>query len=221
MCMDSRSGPELSNKVHGFDETVKHHHPFPAGASCNRFAWVSGLVFASVVACGGGSDPRELEGALSRAADALAQRDAADLFRVIDQRARHAMASITESRRNAATLIRKSYPTALQGQALSELGDAAGARDASDLFRLRCDATCLDGLSQQVGAPVETRQEGVEIVVKTARGGELRMYRGNDTWYGIVWNTEALRRERDRAAAELDQVKSNAALYDEQRKLHP
>ncbi len=180
-----------------------------------------GLVFTSVVACGVGSDPREVDGALGRAADALAQRDAEDLFRLIDQRARHAMASITESRRNAAKLIREEYPDALKARALTELGDAAQAKDAVDLFRLRCAGTCLDGLSQSVGAPVETRQDGVEIVVKTARGGELRMYRGDDMWYGIVWNTDALRRERNRAAAEFNQVKSNAELYREQRKLHP
>lgn len=217
MCMDSRSGPELPNKVHGFGKTVKLHHPFRD--------WGRGLAalmaLVLVVGCGGGADPREVEGALGRAADALAQRDARALFRVIDQRARHALSAITEARRAAAALIKQGYPAAAQGPALAELGDAASAKDAADLFRMRCDAACLDGLAQQVGAPVERRDEGGEVVVKTARGSELRLYRGSDTWYGIVWNTEALSRERDRAAAELDQVKANAALYQRQNELQP
>ena len=221
MCMDSRSSPELSNKVHVFGETVKLHHPIRRAARRNGSAWALAVSLAVVVGCGGGDDPRGLDGALTRAAAALAQRDTAGLFRVIDQRARHALASIADSRRQAAELIRKTYPAASRDQALREIGDAANAKDAADLFRLRCDAACLDRLSEQVGAPVETRKDGAEIVVKTARGAELRMFRGSDTWYGIVWNTEALRRERDRAAAELDQVKSNAALYEEQQKLKP
>ncbi len=221
MCMDSRSGPELPNKVHGFDKTVKLLHPFRwRGRAVDRLLGLA-LLVACTVSCGGAADPRDVDGALSRAADALAQRDARGLFRVIDQRARHALSAITESRRAAALLIKQSYPAAAQAPALAELGDAANAKDAADLFGMRCDAACLDGLSQQVGAPLETRKEGAELVVKTARGSELRLYRGTDTWYGLVWNTEALSRERDRATAELDQIKSNAAVYRQQNELHP
>jgi hypothetical protein len=177
------------------------------------------LGLALVVGCGSGTDPREVDGALGRAADALAQRDARGLFRVIDQRARHAMAAIADSRRAAAALIKKSYPPSTQAQALSELGDAANAKDAADLFRIRCPAACLDGLLNQLGAPVETHTDGVEVVVKTARGSELRLYRGSDTWYGLVWNTDALSRERNHAIAELEQIKRNAAVYRQQNEL--
>ncbi len=217
MCMDSRSGPELPNKVHVFGKTVKLHHPIPRSGL--RFGLI--LLVLAVVACGGGTDPRSVEGALGRAADALAQRDARELFRVIDQRARHALAAISESRRAAAALIQESYPAAARASAISELGDGAQAKDAADLFRMRCDAACLDGLSQQVGAPVETQTQGADVTVKTSRGSELRLHRGSDTWYGIVWNTDALSRERDRATAELDQVKANATVYRQQNELHP
>jgi len=213
--MDSGSERELPNKVHVFGKTVKLHHPG------QRKGFVVGTLLSLlvVVACGVGDDPRELDGALARAASALAQRDAVALFRVIDQRARHAISSISKSRRRAAALIKSSYPTAAQAEALAELGDAAIAKDEADLFRMRCGASCLDGLAAQVGAPVETRTEGDELVVKTARGGELRMFRGTDRWYGIVWNTDALSRERARAAAEFEQVQANAALYAQQGQL--
>ncbi len=140
---------------------------------------------------------------------------------MIDQRARHALAAIAESRQAAAQLIQESYPASTRAAALSELGDAAKAKDAVDLFRMRCAAECLDDLSRQVSAALETRTEGAEIVVKTARGSELRLYRGGDTWYGLVWNTEALNRERNRAVAELEQIKTNAAVYRQQSELHP
>jgi hypothetical protein len=45
------------------------------------------------------------------------------------------------------------------------------------------------------------------------------VYRGNDGQYGLVWNTEALRRENQRAFAELDLIKRNAATYAKQRTL--
>ncbi len=165
------------------------------------------------MACGGGNDPRDVEGALARAAEALAQRDTQALFRVVDQRARHALASIAQSKHAAAELIRQSYPARAQPEALAQLGDAAQVKDAATLFGLRCGATCLDDLSGRVGAPSQVRNDGDEVVVTTARGGQLRLFRGSDTWYGIVWNTDALRRERDRAAAELAQVQANALLY--------
>jgi hypothetical protein len=87
------------------------------------------------------------------------------------------------------------------------------ASDAADLFAVRCPTSCLDGLAAQVGAPAEVRSSGAVSVVRTTRGGELTLYRGTDTWYGIEWHTEELIRERSRAAAELELVRKNAETY--------
>jgi hypothetical protein len=182
---------------------------------------MASLALAGVLAGGCGPDPRSIEGALARAASALADDDAEELFRVIDQRARHALASIVHARREAAGVIRASYPAAEQAQALAELGDAKDAKDAAALFALRCAAACRAELAAKVGAPREQRQDGSVTVVHTTRGGELRLFRGTDTWWGLEWNTEALARERTRASAELDLVNKNAALYRKQRALEP
>jgi hypothetical protein len=165
------------------------------------------------------SDPRTVEGALGRASVALARRDSAAAFRLIDQRARHALAAIVQARTQAAQAIETSYPEADRASAISALGDAATVPDAVALFRLRCGDACLADLSSQVAAPVELREEGPVAHVKTARGNELTLYRGKDGFYGLVWHTEELSRERDRAAAELELVQKNAALYQKQQAL--
>lgn len=179
------------------------------------------LALSSLFACASSADPRTVEGALARAASALAEDDPTALFRVIDQRARHAMAAIVQARKEAAEVIRKSYPEAERERALAALGDAKDAADAAALFAMRCPTTCRRELAARVGAPAEQREEGEIVVVRTARGSEVRLYRGNDTWYGIEWHTDELIRERTRAAAELDLVQRNAKLYEERDALTP
>jgi hypothetical protein len=186
--------------------------------------WLSvGPLWTVALACvfvgGCGSDPRDLDGALAKAAAALADDDPAELFKVIDQRARHAMVSIVNARHKAAEVIRASYPEADQARALAELGDAKDATDAAGLFAMRCAASCRQELAAKVGTPTEQHQDGDVTVVHTSRGGELRLFHGNDSWWGIVWNTEALARERTRASAELDLVQKNAVLYRQQKVL--
>ena len=129
------------------------------------------------------------------------------------------MSSIVKDRRRAAELIREHYPPAQQPEALAALGDAALVDSAPALFALRCKARCLEGYANGLGAPVETHQQGEEVALRTTRGGEFVMYRGSDTWWGIVWHTKELARERDRAAAERRQVEKNAQLYAKQRAL--
>jgi hypothetical protein len=129
------------------------------------------------------------------------------------------MDSIVKSRREAARIVRESYPEAERAAALAGLGDAAEVEDSAGLFARRCDARCLDAFAAELSAPKSLTEQDGEVLVTTARGARLRLFRGTDTWYGLVWNTDALSRERDRAAAELEQVRQNAALYREQRTL--
>ena len=141
------------------------------------------------------ADPRTPEGALDMASRALERGDGKMLFRVLDQRTRHAMDSIVKSRREAASLIKRSYPETEQRAALIALGDAAHVREAAGLFDRRCDIRCRVALHETVGAPKTITQDGDEILVHTTRGTQLRMFLGTDTWYGIVWKTEELSAE--------------------------
>jgi hypothetical protein len=158
-------------------------------------------------------DPRSVRGALAAAAAALESRDAIQLFRLIDQRGRNAMAASVKARNEARRLIEEDYPAAERAQAIAALGDAAQVTTPEALFARRCTESCMAELSAQVGVPVSETPQGAEVVVRTTRGATLHMHAGKDHWYGIVWNTEALSDERDQAARELLQIRENAAVY--------
>lgn len=153
------------------------------------------------------------------AARAIEQDDGRQLFRVIDQRARHAMHSIVRDRQEAASLIKASYPPAERVLALASLGDAVGVADPPALFAARCDSTCRQEMGRLIGAPVSRERQGEEWVIRTSRGGTLHMYAGSDGWYGIVWKTRALSKERDRAAQELEQIRTNANVHERRKTL--
>jgi hypothetical protein len=178
------------------------------------------FVFAAILAGCWDPDPRTIRGALERAAAAVEARDARELFSVIDQRARQAMASIATDRRHCAALISADYLVQDRASALQALGDARDARDAADLFALRCRAECFAGFARNLGAPIAQTPRGPsELEVRTSVGGAVRLHHGNDGWWGLVWNTQALSDERMRAARERLQVEANAEVYRRRRAL--
>jgi hypothetical protein len=164
-------------------------------------------------------DPRTVEGAIDAVARAVELRDGRALYRVLDQRARHALISVVEDRQASAALIRADYPPELRGAALQELGDAVQVLDAAGLFAARCPEACLAELAQKVGAPVAEERAGRLVHVRTARGTTLDMYAGDDAWYGLVWNTAELSHERNEAARQRVQIGKNAEIYRRRRQL--
>jgi hypothetical protein len=177
------------------------------------------LLAVSFFANACGADTTTVEGALAGAASAVGARDHEALFAVLDQRSRFALSSVYTARKAAAEEIRKSYPQAAQRSALAELGDAVDARSDADLFRLRCGETCLDAFASVLGAPTSIVFDDKLATVKTVRGTETQLYRGDDGRFGLVWETAALVRERTRAAAELDLIRKNGQQYRSQRAL--
>jgi len=168
-------------------------------------------------------DTREPRGALAVAAEAVEAGEPRRLFRVIDQRSRHALAAIQQARAEAAGLIRTDYPTAAQADALAALGDAALAADIPDLFERRCPTSCQAELGALLGAPVQERavegDAGPELEIETATGSRVRLYKGSDGHYGIVFRRAELYEERDRAARELEQIRQNAEVYRKRKAL--
>jgi len=187
------------------------------GAICNTFI-VTGIGICFGVGCFE-PDPRDVRGALDAAARAIEADDGRALFHLIDQRSRNALHSIAKSRRAAAALIEADYPAPERPQALARLGDAARAQDAAGLFAARCGPACRQDFASRLGAPESRSVDGDELVVTTVTGQQLRLHRGSDGWYGLVWRTAELDRERSRAAQELTQIEANAAVYRRRRSL--
>jgi hypothetical protein len=165
-----------------------------------------------VAGCGA-SDPHSVRGALAAAASAAEADDGKALFRVLDQRSRDALASIVKDRGRAARLVRADYPKEAQAVSMSALGDGAEVKDPAELFAKRCPTTCIGELTAKIGAPVSQIARGAELEVHTAQGGSLRLYRGQDGAWGLVWKTAELADERTRAARELVQIRVNAEVY--------
>ena len=172
-----------------------------------------GLALSILAACGGEPDPRTLPGMLEYASRAIGDGDRTRLFRVIDPRSRHAMASIVEDRRASARLIRETYPEDQQAAALEQLGMATEAEDAAGLFAQRCDEACMADIAGRLGAPTDTQEDGDELVVRTSRGATLRVRGGGDDWFGIVWRFDELDAERARANQDRQLVQQNAETY--------
>jgi hypothetical protein len=168
-------------------------------------------------------DTREPRGALALAAQAVEAGDARMLFRVIDVRSRHALAAIQQARSEAAGLIRAHYPADGQAGALAQLGDAALATDVADLFARRCAKACQAEIGARLGAPTGEKvvqgEAGPELEITTATGGLLRLYKGKEGHYGLVFQRQELSAERDRAARELEQIRQNAEVYRKRKAL--
>ncbi len=130
------------------------------------------------------------------------------------------MHSIVNDRSAAADLIREAYPQSEQNRALAELGDAAQVGDAAGLFEARCDDECRSELGGRLGGVERTEEDGEELIAHTTRGESVRLYRrGEGHWWGIVWQTAELDRERARANQDLHRVEQNAETYRRRRQL--
>ena len=130
-----------------------------------------------------------------------------------------ALVSVVKDRKAAAQAIRADYPEPERAAALRALGDAAEVSDAGALFAHRCDARCVAELGTGLGAPVSESVSGDELRVRTAAGGDLRMFKGRDGLWGLVWRTQELSDERLRAARERLQIEANAEVYRRRRAL--
>jgi hypothetical protein len=183
------------------------------------FFLVCPLLAVSVCSCSDQAQRQSIRGALAVSAEALESNDAARFFNVLDERSRFALSATVTERLEARDLIVRDYPEAEKARALAALGDAGDVQNAAELFKRRCDAACLRGFRELVGAPAEERVVGDEVVVTTTRGTTLHMHTGSDGTYGIVWNTQPLSEERARAARELKQIRENAGIYRQRREL--
>lgn len=74
-------------------------------------------------------------------------------------------------------------------------------------------------IGANLGAPVDESPAGDELLVRTAEGRSVRMFKGRDGFWGLVWRTQELSDERLRAARERSQIIANAEVYRRRRQL--
>lgn len=179
-------------------------------------AW-GAFILTCVSACG--PNLRDERGALAAAADAVAQRDSAALFRVLDQRARFSLDAIVTARRAARQIVEQSYPASEVAAAVAALGDAAAVENGAALFGERCGEPCLSAIGEGIAAPRTVALEGALARITTVRGDTVLLYHADDGSFGLVWHSDELMREKSRAFAELALIKRNAAVYAQKRAL--
>jgi hypothetical protein len=213
--MDSRSGPEVPSKVHGFGEAVKLRLGQAPGTGRRKalgWAVAAGLL----AACG--PDLSKPEGALGQLAQGCAAGEAREVYSALDERSRFALDAIAQARSKAKGVIAGAYPEEARAEALAQLGDASNTQTGRELFALRCDAACVEQLCHGVSAPASVALHGAQASVRTVRGAQITLYRAKEH-YGLVWQTELLARERRRAFAELSTIEANAKVYAQQKGL--
>ena len=188
-----------------------------------RFLFLCASYIFSVIAigCDAADDAHTVRGALALAVRAVEGDDRAALYKVIDRRSRAALVSVIKDRSAAAKVIRADYPEPERSAALRALGDAADLSDPVALFARRCDSRCVAELGAGLGAPVSESVSGEELLVRTAKGREVRMFKGRDGLWGLAWRTQELSDERLRAARERLQIEANAEVYRRRRALQP
>jgi hypothetical protein len=188
----------------------------------SRFCFFCATSICAVIgsSCQSYDDAHTVRGALAQAARAVEADDRPALFQVIDRRSKAALISVFKDRTAAARAIAADYPEPEREAALRSLGDAATVRSPEELFARRCDRACVAELGANLGAPVsETPEPGGELIVQTAEGHRVRLFKGGDGFWGLVWRTQELFDERLRAARERLQITANAEVYRRRRQL--
>ena len=181
---------------------------------------LAAAVFLLVSACSGTPDPRTVEGALGYAARAIDLGDAKMLYRVVDARSRHAMISIVSDRQSVGGAHSSLVPGIGEGERAREPRGCRGSHGRRRPLR----AT--------LRRPVPLRHQRTPRGSRTYRdargrrrsahvkGTTLSLHRAHEgDWYGLVWKTDELVRERDRANRDRHAIAENAAIYDRRRAL--
>lgn len=191
----------------------------PLKYSPGRLRYTS-LFFVMILQACFSPDPNTVSGLIEAVAQAVEDQDVEQLFRCLDEKARHALWGIVRARQAAKHLIDTDYPEQDRQAALRALGEGAFAESGPALLARRCDQACLGAIGAQLGAPTQVTAVGAVVRVTTTRGSvlELRPPQGNGH-YGLIWQSEVLAAERDRAYRELKQIEDNAALYRRKRAL--
>lgn len=158
------------------------------------------------------------ESAFARLAPCVDQGSATCLFRELDRDSRWATGSIHRLLGEMRELVDRSYPADRRSRALGTWAAEARAADPAALFDTFCaERRCLARLARGFGAVTEvTDRTASRAVVRTTRGARFPMACADGEW-GLAIYRDELQQAKIHLGDALEQVRRNAAAYDDQR----
>ncbi|MFO8073802.1 MAG: hypothetical protein R6V85_18225 [Polyangia bacterium] len=180
---------------------------------------LTGLITVALAACGGDPPSRSTPSeAFYRLGSCVDRADAGCLYRELDRDSRRSVREMHRSLVEMRRLAERSYPQERREEALGVWLEAAQAGDPAACFALLNERRgWLVRVARGFGAVVEVKYgKGGTAAVLTTRGAELEMARDGGEW-GLATFEQNLREDREHLARRLEQVRRNAAAFDEQR----
>jgi hypothetical protein len=163
---------------------------------------------------------RTPEGAYYRIAKAVNRGKPEEFFAYLETPAQHASYTIRNYRREALQHIRRSYPEPERSRLLATYAAEADAADGSDLFAMQARRRrWLDRLRRDLSGIRRVEMRGERASVETVRGTRYPMRRRENGIWGLTLFTADLVTEAERAARDLELIKTAAADYDRVRAL--
>jgi hypothetical protein len=164
------------------------------------------------------SDLKSPSGAFQDMAECIDDADARCLYDKLDRDSRWSIQTIHQYLKEASSLVKKSYPADKRQNAYGSWREEAFASDPEAVFETWClKRRCLEQVAKGFGAIVKTTTiKPDNVVVKTTRGHSFPLFFAEGRW-GLSLFREELQKGKLRALDRIEQVRKNAAEYEEQR----
>lgn len=154
------------------------------------------------------------DGAYLRIALALSEHRESDIFAYLETDAQWASFSVRDMRREAAGLVRSSYPDGERQRLLPTLEEEAAAKDGPELFALMAKRKGFAArLKKDLSGVQAVEIQGDRASVVTARGTRYPFRRRENGIWGLTIFTAELVAERNRAARDLEVIRTAAEDY--------
>jgi hypothetical protein len=179
-----------------------------------NFRFPASCLLLLLPSCGAEPDPKTLEGAFSRMAEAAEQGSPPALFASLDDDSRGSVSSIHHAQREAKELVERDYPPAERGRATGRWRIGADARDATGTFVAWCEETdCVPEVRDRLSSIVRTVTHGDRARVKVRRGREYPFARSKQGRWGLALFQERLARWKTEVHRDLDAIRRAAEIY--------
>ncbi|MFO0666567.1 MAG: hypothetical protein U0174_21610 [Polyangiaceae bacterium] len=155
------------------------------------------------------------EGAYMRIARSMAMNKPLEIFPYLENEAQWASYSIRDSRKEAKTLVLRSYPEPAKTEWLTTHGKIADAPDGSDAFYIYSEQRgLLERLKKDLSGVDRVDIDGERATVVTARGTRYAFRKRPNGIWGLTLFSAELIAERNRAERDLSVIRTAAADYD-------